>query len=66
MSQVKGKINFEKVSFPYPGRELVVDDFDLEIKPGSTQAIVGPTGSGKTTLIRLLLRFHVPNSEVFF
>ena len=66
LSQVKGKINFEKVSFSYPGRELVVDDFDLRIKPGSTQAIVGPTGSGKTTLIRLLLRFHVPNSGSIF
>ncbi|MEC8217040.1 MAG: ABC transporter ATP-binding protein [Candidatus Thermoplasmatota archaeon] len=66
LSQVKGKINFENVSFSYPGRELVVDDFDLGIKPGSTQAIVGPTGSGKTTLIRLLLRFHVPNSGSIF
>ena len=66
LSQVKGKINFEKVSFSYPGRELVVDDFDLGIKPGSTQAIVGPTGSGKTTLVRLLLRFHVPNSGSIF
>ena len=66
LSQVKGKINFEKVSFSYPERELVVDDFDLGIKPGSTQAIVGPTGSGKTTLIRLLLRFHVPNSGSIF
>ena len=66
LSQVKGKIIFEKVSFSYPGRELVVDDFDLGIKPGSTQAIVGPTGSGKTTLIRLLLRFHVPNSGSIF
>ena len=44
----------------------MVDDFDLGIKPGSTQAIVGPTGSGKTTLIRLLLRFHVPNSGSIF
>ena len=66
LSQVKGKINFEKVSFSYPGRELVVNGFDLNIKPGSTQAIVGPTGSGKTTLIRLLLRFHVPNSGSIF
>ena len=66
LSQVKGKINFEKVSFSYPGRELVVNGFDLSIKPGSTQAIVGPTGSGKTTLVRLLLRFHVPNSGSIF
>ncbi|MEC7977087.1 MAG: ABC transporter ATP-binding protein [Candidatus Thermoplasmatota archaeon] len=66
LTQVKGNINFEKVSFSYPGRELVVNGFDLNIKPGSTQAIVGPTGSGKTTLVRLLLRFHVPNSGSIF
>ena len=65
-SRVKGEINFEDVSFSYPGRELVVDNFDFKIKPGTTQAIVGPTGSGKTTLIRLLLRFHVPKSGSIF
>ena len=46
--------------------ELVVDNFDFKIAPGITQAIVGPTGSGKTTLIRLLLRFHVPKSGNIF
>ena len=65
-SRVKGEINFENVNFSYPGRELVVDNFDFKIKPGTTQAIVGPTGSGKTTLIRLLLRFHVPKSGSIF
>ncbi len=65
-SRVKGEINFENISFSYPGRELVVDNFNFKIKPGTTQAIVGPTGSGKTTLIRLLLRFHVPKSGSIF
>ena len=65
-SIVKGEINFENISFSYPGRELVVDNFNFKIKPGTTQAIVGPTGSGKTTLIRLLLRFHVPKSGSIF
>ena len=65
-SRVKGEINFEKISFSYPGRELVVDNFNFKIKPGTTQAIVGPTGSGKTTLIRLLLRFHIPKSGSIF
>jgi ATP-binding cassette, subfamily B, bacterial len=65
-SRVKGEITFENVSFSYPGRELVVDNFDFKIEPGTTQAIVGPTGSGKTTLIRLLLRFHVPKSGSIF
>ena len=65
-SRVKGEINFENISFSYPGRELVVDNFNFKIKPGTTQAIVGPTGSGKTTLIRLLLRFHVPKAGSIF
>ena len=65
-SIVKGEITFENISFSYPGRELVVDNFDFKIEPGTTQAIVGPTGSGKTTLIRLLLRFHVPKSGSIF
>jgi len=65
-SRVKGEINFENISFSYPGRELVVDNFNFKIKPGTTQAIVGPTGSGKTTLIRLLLRFHIPKSGSIF
>ncbi len=65
-SKVKGDIIFENISFSYPGRELVVDNFDFNIKAGTTQAIVGPTGSGKTTLIRLLLRFHVSNSGNIF
>ena len=43
-----------------------MDNFDFKIAPGTTQAIVGPTGSGKTTLIRLLLRFHVPKSGNIF
>ena len=62
ITKVKGKINFQDVDFAYPEREEVISDFSIDIKPGTTQAIVGPTGSGKTTLIRLLLRFHDPSS----
>jgi ATP-binding cassette subfamily B protein len=61
-TKVKGGINFQDVDFAYPEREQVVSGFSLDIKPGTTQAIVGPTGSGKTTVIRLLLRFHDPSS----
>ena len=61
-AKVKGEIKFETVSFAYPERVEVISDLSLEIKPGTTQAIVGSTGSGKTTLIRLLLRFHDPSS----
>ena len=62
LTKIKGKIKFENISFAYPERDEVISDLSLEIKPGTTQAIVGSTGSGKTTLIRLLLRFHDPSS----
>ena len=61
-SAVRGAIRFEDVDFAYPGLDEVISGFSLDIKPGTTQAIVGPTGSGKTTIIRLLLRFHDPSS----
>ena len=61
-AKIKGEIKFETISFAYPERDEVISDLSLEIKPGTTQAIVGSTGSGKTTLIRLLLRFHDPSS----
>ena len=60
--QVRGHIQYEGMSFSYPERDEVISSLNLEIKPGTTQAIVGSTGSGKTTLIRLLLRFHDPSS----
>jgi ATP-binding cassette subfamily B protein len=62
VNKVKGRINFQNVDFAYPEREQVISGFGLDIKPGTTQAIVGPTGSGKTTVIRLLLRFYDPSS----
>ncbi|MFU8803415.1 MAG: ABC transporter ATP-binding protein [Bradymonadaceae bacterium] len=58
--EIRGEIRFENVSFAYDGREPVLDAFDLHIPPGSTVGIVGATGSGKTTLINLLLRFFQP------
>ena len=62
ISEVKGSVVFEDVNFAYPDRSEIINGLNIEIKPGTTQAIVGPTGSGKTTLIRLLLRFHDPTS----
>lgn len=58
LSNISGSIVFSNLSFTYPGREVVLDDFQLSIPAGSTVGLVGATGSGKTTLIRLLLRFH--------
>jgi ATP-binding cassette subfamily B protein len=57
-----GDVVFSDVRFAYPGRDPVLEDFSLTIQAGSTVALVGPTGSGKSTLIRLLLRFFEPQS----
>jgi ATP-binding cassette subfamily B protein len=55
-------IRFENVSFAYPGTErCVLDDINLELKPGSVIAIVGENGAGKSTLVKLLCRLYQPN-----
>jgi ATP-binding cassette, subfamily B, bacterial len=59
-SGIRGGIRFENIDFSYPGREMLFRGFSLEVPAGKTVAVVGPTGSGKSTLIRLLLRFHDP------
>jgi ATP-binding cassette subfamily B protein len=53
-----GGVRFEHVDFSYDGGSALLDDFDLDIRPGSSVAIVGGTGSGKSTLARLLVRFY--------
>ena len=55
---IKGEIQFEQVSFSYQKDQSLIEDFSLEVKPGEKIAIVGPTGSGKSTLINLLMRFY--------
>ncbi len=55
---LKGEINYNNVSFSYDKQNNVIDNFNLSIKSGSTNAIVGATGSGKSTLIKLLNRFY--------
>ncbi|MEC9439963.1 MAG: ABC transporter ATP-binding protein [Myxococcota bacterium] len=57
---IKGAIRFHDVTFSYPDREPILRNFDLEIPAGATIGLVGSTGSGKTTLINLLLRFYQP------
>src|SRR5271165_3511961 len=55
-------IRFEHVSFTYPGTEKrVLDDVNLELKPGAVVAIVGENGAGKSTLVKLLCRMYQPN-----
>lgn len=53
-----GQVSFENVSFQYVADKLLIQNFNLEVKPGEMVAIVGPTGAGKTTLINLLMRFY--------
>lgn len=58
---IKGEVLFEQVSFSYQKDQSLIKDFSLEVKPGEKIAIVGPTGSGKSTLINLLMRFYEVN-----
>jgi ATP-binding cassette subfamily B protein len=58
LGQVRGAIRFEAVDFAYPGRDPLLRQFSLEIPAGSTLGIVGATGSGKSTIVKLLLRLY--------
>jgi ABC-type multidrug transport system fused ATPase/permease subunit len=51
-------VTLERVDFRYEPDEPLIEDFSLDVQPGSTVAIVGPTGAGKTTLVNLLIRFY--------
>src|SRR5579863_1107644 len=59
---IGGEVEFKHVNFTYPDREPLFSDFSLHIKPGETVAFVGSTGSGKSTLTKLLLRLYQYNS----
>lgn len=62
-NQLHGEIRFENVTFSYPSRpdQTVLKDFSLTLKPGQTVALVGSSGSGKSTIASLLERFYEPN-----
>ena len=62
LKDVSGELEFRDVEFSYPDREEVLKRLNLLVPAGRTVGLVGPTGSGKTTLIRLLMRFHDPQS----
>ena len=62
MNTISGDIKFDKVSFSYDSEKSSLNQIDLTIKNGETVALVGSTGSGKTTLVNLLTRFYEPSS----
>lgn len=55
---IQGSVTFDQVSFGYDPEKIIVNDFSTEVKPGQKIAIVGPTGAGKTTIVKLLMRFY--------
>lgn len=59
---VRGEVTFDHVRFGYVPDKIVIHDFCCDVKPGQTVAIVGPTGAGKTTLMKLLMRFYDVNA----
>lgn len=62
LDEVHGAVEFRDVHFGYNPDKIVVNDFSASIKPGQRVAIVGPTGAGKTTMVKLLMRFYDVNS----
>ena len=58
----EGEVRFEHISFGYDPDQIIIHDFSAEVHPGQKVAIVGPTGAGKTTLVKLLMRFYDVNS----
>ena len=58
----RGEVEFTDVHFGYDPDKIIINDFSAKIKPGQTVAIVGPTGAGKTTMVKLLMRFYDVNS----
>ncbi|MCL2580727.1 MAG: ABC transporter ATP-binding protein/permease [Oscillospiraceae bacterium] len=58
----EGRVSFQNVRFGYSPDKIILNDFTAEIEPGQTVAIVGPTGAGKTTVVKLLMRFYELNS----
>jgi ATP-binding cassette, subfamily B, multidrug efflux pump len=62
VTDVTGHVTFKNVRFGYTPDKIVIKDFSVDIKPGQKVAIVGPTGAGKTTLVKLLMRFYDVNS----
>lgn len=57
-SSIQGQVTFDHVRFGYDPNKIIIGDFSATVEPGQTVAIVGPTGAGKTTMVKLLMRFY--------
>ncbi|MBD5140141.1 MAG: ABC transporter ATP-binding protein [Ruminococcus sp.] len=60
--EIQGSVEFSHVKFGYDPEKIIISDFSAKVKTGQTVAIVGPTGAGKTTMVKLLMRFYDVNS----
>lgn len=58
LEEVEGKVEFKNVHFGYNSDKIIINDFSALVKPGQKVALVGPTGAGKTTMVKLLMRFY--------
>lgn len=61
VAEITGAVSFEHVHFGYNADQIIINDFSAKVKPGQKIAIVGPTGAGKTTMVKLLMRFYDVN-----
>ncbi|MBQ3514010.1 MAG: ABC transporter ATP-binding protein [Lachnospiraceae bacterium] len=66
LDEIKGSVEFQNVHFGYQPENIIIHDFSAKVKPGQKIAIVGPTGAGKTTMVKLLMRFYDVNSGGIF
>ncbi len=62
VDNISGAVEFKNVQFGYKKDQIIIHDFSAKVKPGQKIAIVGPTGAGKTTMVKLLMRFYDVNS----
>ena len=62
VANIKGEVEFKNVHFGYNPDQIIINDFSAKVKSGQKIAIVGPTGAGKTTMVKLLMRFYDVNS----
>ena len=61
VENIKGEVDFRHVKFGYDSEKIIIHDFSVHVDPGKQVAIVGPTGAGKTTMVKLLMRFYDVN-----